>query len=55
MLHLDFLYETGSFKNIELYNQFKNEYEALSKRINTFTKWVEDNWNDFNKPETDNK
>lgn len=36
ILHLDFLYETESFKNTELYNQSKNEYEALSKRINIF-------------------
>jgi len=55
ILHLDFLYETESFKNMELYNQFRSEYEALSKRINTFTIWVENNWNNFDKPETSNK
>lgn len=52
IVHLDFLYETESFKDLNKYTQLKNEYEALSKRINTFIKWVEDNWNDFDKPGT---
>jgi hypothetical protein len=30
------------------------EYEALSKRINTFIQWVENNWNNFDKPEVGN-
>jgi len=55
ILHLDFLFETESFKNMEVYNQIKNEYSMLSKRINTFIQWVENNWNNFNKPETDNQ
>ena len=55
ILHLDFLYETESFKNLNLYTQLKSDYEALSKRINSFIKWVEENWNDFNKPETSNQ
>ena len=49
MVHLDFLYETGSFKNEELYNQLRIEYDSLSKRINRFIQWVEDNLNDFSK------
>ena len=55
ILHLDFLYETESFKNLNLYTQLKSDYEALSKRINSYIKWVEENWNDFNKPETSNQ
>jgi len=55
ILHLDFLYETESFKNLNLYTQLKSDYEALSKRINSFIKWVEENRNDFNKPETSNQ
>jgi four helix bundle protein len=55
ILHLDFLYETEPFKNLSLYTQLKSDYEALSKRINSFIKWVEENWNDFNKPETSNQ
>jgi four helix bundle protein len=55
IVHLDFLFETESFKNIEIYNQLKNEYEMLSKRINTFIQWVENNWNNFDKPETGNQ
>ena len=41
IVHLDFLYETESFKNKELYNQLKEEYDNLSKRINKFIQWVE--------------
>lgn len=47
IVHLDFLYETESFKNEDLYNQMKNEYDNLSKRINKFIQWVENNLNDF--------
>jgi four helix bundle protein len=55
ILHFDFLFETESFKNMETYNQLKNEYAMLSKRINTFIQWVENNWNNFDKPETGNQ
>ena len=54
ILHLDFLFETESLKDFSKYNQLKNEYDSLSKRINKFIQWVEDNWNDFTKPETGN-
>lgn len=49
ILHLDFLFETQSYKNAESYNQLKNEYDNLSKRINKFTQWVEDHLNDYPK------
>ena len=47
IVHLDFLYETESLKNIECYQKLHSEYERLSKKINTFIQWVEDNWNEF--------
>ena len=49
IVHLDFLYETESLKNEELYNRLQNGYDNLSKRINKFIQWVEDNLNDFTK------
>jgi len=49
IVHLDFLFETESFKNEELYNLLKTEYDNLSKRINKFIQWVENNLNDFPK------
>ena len=45
IVHLDFLYETGSFVDGQKYSQIKNEYDSLSKRINKFTQWVEENLN----------
>lgn len=47
IVHLDFLFETQSLKNNECYKKFHADYERLSKKINTFTQWVEDNWNEF--------
>lgn len=55
ILHLDFLFETESLKDLGKYNQLRSEYESLSKRINKFIKWVEDNLNDFKKPESGNQ
>ncbi len=43
ILHLDFLFETESFKDETLYNELRNEYDAVSKRINKFIQWVEEN------------
>ena len=36
IVHLDFLFETESFKDSASYNELKKEYESLSKRINKF-------------------
>lgn len=47
ILHLDFLYETQSFKDSAVYQNLHYEYDILSKRINKFIQWVEANWNDF--------
>ena len=54
IVHLDFLFETESLKNTLIYDELKNKYDVLSKRINKFIQWVEDNWNDFPSPETGN-
>ncbi|MCC6289180.1 MAG: four helix bundle protein [Chitinophagaceae bacterium] len=45
--HLDFLFETGSFNDNEKYDILKSEYSKLSKQINSFIDWVENNWNEF--------
>jgi four helix bundle protein len=47
MVHLDFLLETGSSKDVTKHQQLKNDYDALSKRINKFIQWVEENLNEF--------
>lgn len=52
--HLDFLYETESLPDKSRYDDFRNKYDLLSKRINKFIQWVEDNWNEFPSPETGN-
>lgn len=43
IVHLDFLFETNSLNNKEVYERMREEYDLLSKRINKFTQWVEDN------------
>lgn len=45
IVHLDFLFETKSFLDQERYDQLKTDYDLLSKRINKFTQWVEENLN----------
>ncbi len=54
IVHPDFLFETESFKDAEIYGRLKSNYDSLSKRINKFIQWVEDNLNDFGKNETGN-
>jgi four helix bundle protein len=48
IVHLDFLFETNSFSNAELYKKLRNDYDLLSKRINKYIQWVESNLNGFN-------
>lgn len=43
IVHLDFLFETNSWQDENAYLSLRNEYDILSKRINTYTQWVEDN------------
>lgn len=44
IIHLDFLFDTQSLVDESLFAELITAYEFLSKRINTFIKWVEDNW-----------
>jgi four helix bundle protein len=44
MTHLDFLFETRSLTDGTLHSKLKEEYDSLSKRINKFIQWVEDNF-----------
>jgi four helix bundle protein len=43
ILHLEFLYETNSLTNKEVYEEFYNEYIKLSKMMNRFIQWIENN------------
>jgi four helix bundle protein len=43
IVHLDFLFETNSLQEKELYDKLKGDYNLLSKRINKFIQWVEEN------------
>jgi four helix bundle protein len=54
IVHLHFLFETESLKGSHLFEKLKQEYDILSKKINKFIQWVEDNWNDFPNKETGN-
>ena len=54
IVHLDFLFETGSLKDKNNYEDLRSRYDLLSKGINKFIQWVEDNWNEFPSPETRN-
>jgi four helix bundle protein len=55
IVHLLFLFETGSLKDENIYNKLKDEYEVLSKKINKFIQWVEENWNKFSDDNTSNQ
>jgi four helix bundle protein len=46
IVHLDFLFETGSLTDKSKYEELNKEYDSLSRRINKFTQWVEENWNE---------
>jgi four helix bundle protein len=41
IVHLDFLFETASFKDVEKYKVLHEQYDVLSKQINKFIQWVE--------------
>ena len=44
LVHLDVLHDTKSLVNDDQYENLKNDYTSLSKRINKFTIWVEDKY-----------
>ena len=54
IVHLDFLFETQSLKDKDCYQKFHDEYDFLSKKINKFIQWVEENWNEFPAKNTGN-
>jgi four helix bundle protein len=43
IVHLDFVFETESMNDSELYESLRMEYDLLSKKINKFIQWVEAN------------
>jgi four helix bundle protein len=44
IVHLEFLVETGSSKETQNVKELIGSYDVLSKKINKFTQWVDDNW-----------
>jgi four helix bundle protein len=50
MIHLDFLFETHSLIDKDVYTELKSRYEALSKKINRYMQWAIQNLNKFPKP-----
>lgn len=42
-VYLEFLFETGSWTDVDRFKSFSEDYELLSKRINKFIRWVEEN------------
>jgi hypothetical protein len=53
MVHLDFLFEAQSLKDKDCYQKFHDEYDMLSKKINKFIQWVEENGNKFPNKKTE--
>ena len=47
IVHLYFIYETGSLSDKTIHDNFFERYTILSKKINNFIQWVEDNWNNI--------
>src|SRR5688500_17178291 len=45
IVHLDFLLETGSATDKLETQSLRTEYDILSKKINKYIQWVEDNFN----------
>jgi len=46
IVHLEFLFETGSLNDEDKFSQLLGGYSQLSKKINKFIQWVEENWNE---------
>lgn len=44
ILHQDFLHETKSWTDEAKYKELRSRYDTLSKRINKFMSWVDENW-----------
>jgi four helix bundle protein len=41
LVHLDFLFDTQSLKDEKRYDELRSRVDRLSKQINKFTQWVE--------------
>lgn len=41
ILHLDFVFETGSLKDENNYQRLRSLYDMLSKKINKFIQWLD--------------
>ena len=54
IVHLDFLFETGSLTDKKKFDDLKAAYFFLSNKINNFIIWVDNNLNDYTNPETSN-
>lgn len=51
ILHLEFLYETKSLVETEVFNALNNDYIILSRKINKFIQWTENNLNQPSAPD----
>lgn len=49
ILHLEFLFETESLKDKNNFEKLKDAYELLSRKVNKFIQWAEQNLNDYSK------
>lgn len=49
ILHLELLFETESLKDKNNFEELKNAYELLSRKVNKFIQWAEQNLNDYSK------
>ncbi|HET9052893.1 MAG TPA: four helix bundle protein, partial [Cyclobacteriaceae bacterium] len=45
ILHLEFLFETESFKDKNRYDELHSSYDQLGRKLNKYIQWVEENWN----------
>jgi four helix bundle protein len=46
IVHLEFLFETESFKDKEKFEHLADRYDSLGRRINKYIQWVEEHWNE---------
>ena len=53
IVYLDFLFETKSWRDKQSYDKLREEYLLLSKKINKYIQWVEDNWKRFSEKNTE--
>lgn len=47
IVHLEFLHETQSLKDVTAFEILSSGYDSLGKQINKFIQWVELNLNDY--------